>query len=243
MLVHEDESLVAETLRREAKEEETMNAIQSEDIKELVTALSKAQAEIKPAKKDTENKYFQSFYADLAAVLTACMPHLTANGLSIVQTMQTTGQDITLVTTLYHSSGQWIRSFVPVKPEKFTPQGIGSALTYMRRYSAAAIAGVAQEDDDGNAGSGKDSARKTDLKDTKAFDSDLDRVQQEEIHRQAIANLSGAASMDALTKIWMPLAKTLKKLDDDLRGDLIAKKDEVKAELQKQQDAPPAMGG
>lgn len=125
--------------------------LQSENINELVTALSKAQGEISPAIKDNVNPHFKSKYADLSSVWNACRQPLSKNGLAIIQTM---GHDdkgqLQLITTLAHASGQWIRSSLPVVTNKNDAQGIGSALTYMRRYSLSAMVGIApDEDDDG----------------------------------------------------------------------------------------------
>jgi hypothetical protein len=128
--------------------------MQSEQINELAAALAKAQGAIKGATKDTANPFFKSKYADLASVWDACRAELTANGLSIIQTTDDS-QGVTVVTTLAHSSGQWIRGRLTMRPVKDDPQGIGSAITYARRYALAAMVGVAPEDDDGNAASGR----------------------------------------------------------------------------------------
>lgn len=128
---------------------------QSENINELVTALSKAQGAISPAIKDSLNPHFKSKYADLNSVWEACRTQLSTNGLAVIQTMNydEKGQ-LQLITTLAHSSGQWIKSFLPVLTNKNDAQGIGSALTYMRRYSLSAIAGISTDvDDDGEAAS------------------------------------------------------------------------------------------
>jgi hypothetical protein len=125
---------------------------QSEQINELAAALAKAQSEIQPAIKDSTNPFFKSKYADLSSVWSACKTPLTKNGLSVLQTMEPRDGQLTLVTTLAHSSGQWIRSFLPIISQKQDAQSIGSAITYMRRYSLAALVGVTtDEDDDGNA--------------------------------------------------------------------------------------------
>lgn len=129
--------------------------MQSEQINELAAALAKAQGAIKGAAKDTANPFFKSKYADLASVWDACRTQLTANGLSVIQTMDDSQGGVTVVTTLAHSSGQWIRGRLTMKPVKDDPQGIGSAITYARRYALAAMVGVAPEDDDGNAASGR----------------------------------------------------------------------------------------
>lgn len=134
---------------------------QSEQINELSKALSTAQAQMSFAKKDSKNPFFKSSYADLSSVWEACREPLTSNGLSVIQTFDADhdGGEVIVVTTLAHSSGQWISSRLKMPLVKKDPQGLGSAITYGRRYSLAAIVGViADEDDDGNAathGNGK----------------------------------------------------------------------------------------
>src|ERR1051325_9412337 len=124
--------------------------LMSPNINELATALAKAQGSIQPAIKDKKNPHFKSSYADLASIWEACRTALSVNGLAVIQTVETRSKDAEpiLVTTLAHSSGQWMRSEMPIITQKMDPQGIGSALTYYRRYSLASIVGVAPEDDD-----------------------------------------------------------------------------------------------
>ena len=127
----------------------------SENITDLAMALAKAQALIKPASKDATNPHFKSRYADLPAVWEACRKPLTDNGLSVVQMPVDAGEGrVGLTSVLMHSSGQYISSTVSSKLTQDSAQGIGSALTYLRRYALAALVGiVADEDDDGNAAS------------------------------------------------------------------------------------------
>ncbi|HEX7896007.1 MAG TPA: ERF family protein [Terriglobales bacterium] len=114
-------------------------------------ALSRLQAEVRAAAKDSMNLHFKSQYADLAAVWEACRAPLVRHGLSVVQTTDFDKDDVWLVTTLWHCSGQSISGRYPLRPVKNDPQGYGSALTYARRYTLAAMVGVvADEDDDGN---------------------------------------------------------------------------------------------
>lgn len=127
--------------------------MQSETIGKLAEALAKAQAKTKNATKDKDNPFFKSKYADLASVWEACRGPLTDNGLSVVQTTRADENAVIVVTTLMHSSGEWISGELGAVPVKRDPQGIGSVITYLRRYGLAAIAGVATEDDDGNGGS------------------------------------------------------------------------------------------
>ena len=127
----------------------------SESIKELATALAKAQAEIKGAIKDSENPFYKSKYADLSAVWDACRGPLSANGLSVVQGGTVLDGNAYLETLLVHSSGEWLSAIQPMHPAKDDPQGWVACTTYMRRAGLAAIAGVSPEDDDGNEASGK----------------------------------------------------------------------------------------
>ena len=135
--------------------------IHSESIAKLAEALCKAQATMKHAIKDADNPFFRSKYADLQSVVEATRPSLVENGLSVVQI---TEGDL-LWTMLLHTSGEWIKGQITLKPmkqvkdtgwvESHDPQSYGSCITYARRYAMAAITGCATEDDDGNAASGK----------------------------------------------------------------------------------------
>lgn len=134
----------------------------SENINELMGALSKAQAKIQPASKDKSNPFFKSKYADLASVWDACRDALSDNGLAVVQTINQNDKGMSLITTLGHSSGQWIKSEMPIVTAKNDPQTLGSAITYFRRYSLSAIVGVSPEDDDGE--KAQQQFRKSDVK-------------------------------------------------------------------------------
>ena len=126
---------------------------QSETISELTKALVKVQETIANPKRTEKNPFFNSLYADLATVLEVCREPLSTNGLAIVQTLDVEGDKSVLVTTLLHTSGEWISGKQILNPVKNDPQGIGSATTYARRYGVMAIVGLAPEDDDGEAAS------------------------------------------------------------------------------------------
>lgn len=126
----------------------------SESIKELAIALNKAQATLQVAKKGSENPFFHSKYADLLAVWDACREALTNNGFAITQIADTDSEGrAVLETVLMHTSGEWIKGRLPLLPVKTDPQAQGSALTYARRYSLAAIVGLCTEGDDDAEGS------------------------------------------------------------------------------------------
>ncbi len=135
---------------------------QSPTIGKLAEALAKAQGSMTTAKKDSDNPFFGSRYADLAACWEVCREPLARNGLAIIQTTApTTDGTVRVVSTLAHTSGEWIRGELAVKPVKADPQGIGSALTYARRYGLCSLVGiVADEDDDGEAAQGRGASQK-----------------------------------------------------------------------------------
>jgi len=126
----------------------------SPEIAELSTALSKAQGAMTGAVKDSANPFFKSKYADLSAVWEDIRQPFADYGLSVIQ-MPCEGVDqVSVITQLTHTSGQFVRSKLTMVPVKNDPQSIGKLLTYIRRYSLAAMAGVYQIDDDGNQASG-----------------------------------------------------------------------------------------
>lgn len=117
----------------------------------LFAALASAQAEIENAAKNAANPHYRSKYADLAEVLNTVRPTFAKHGLSIVQSTGFDGQMVSVTTLVGHKDGGYITSVASCVPAKTDAQGVGSATTYLRRYSLAAMAGIAQEDDDGNA--------------------------------------------------------------------------------------------
>ena len=124
----------------------------SDSIKELATALAKAQGAIKGATKDSTNAFFKNKYADLSSVVEAIRQPLADAGLSYVQISHESKDAACIETVILHSSGEWLSCGpVSVPVTKADAQGFGSAMTYSRRYSLSAAFGVAPEDDDGNA--------------------------------------------------------------------------------------------
>lgn len=123
--------------------------LHSEQINEIMTALSKAQAEIRGAEKDSTNPHFKSKYATLASVWDACRIPLSSHGIAVTQQVVQDGDSQLLMTMLGHSSGQWLKSYMKLPIQRPGPQEMGSCMSYCRRYSLAALVGVVQEDDDG----------------------------------------------------------------------------------------------
>jgi hypothetical protein len=118
----------------------------SETILEIVKALAKAQSQFKVAVFDKKNPHFKSSYASLESVHNAVREGLSANGLAIAHLIE----DGKMVTTLFHTSGEWIGCELAL-PANLSPQQLGSALTYFRRYSICCLLAIPSgEDDDGN---------------------------------------------------------------------------------------------
>src|SRR5690606_5046548 len=114
-----------------------------EQINELAAALAKAQGELENASKSTNNPHFKTKFADLAEILNTVRPVFAAHGLSVSQCPSFEAGIVSVETVLMHSSGQWMSSTISAPVSKQDAQGVGSAITYCRRYSLAAVAGVA----------------------------------------------------------------------------------------------------
>lgn len=193
----------------------------SPTIAKLAEALSQAQGEMTFAAKSAKNPFFKSSYADLASVWDACREPLTKAGLSIIQNVETfmgEGMMVSVETILLHSSGEWSRStlMVPVVGAA-TPQSIGSAVTYARRYALASMVGLAQADDDGNSSSGKH-----------------DKAEPVKMSESALANhqaaIEGADTLEALKAVWTKAVEAAGDDQDALRI-LTAIKDAMKAKI------------
>lgn len=129
----------------------------SPEIAMLAEALAKAQGEMTHASKDATNPAFRSRYATLASVIEATRASLSKHGLSIVQAVGGDEGKVEVLTRLCHASGQWIEGVMSCRPSKQDAQGLGSCVTYLRRYGLSSLVGIAPDDpdDDGNAASGR----------------------------------------------------------------------------------------
>jgi hypothetical protein len=200
----------------------------SESINEIATALAKAQGEMSGAVKDAANPFFKSKYADLASVWDACRTPLATNGLAVVQSPEVADGRVLLETLLVHTSGQWIRNSLTCSVKDDSPQTIGSATTYLRRYALQSLVGVAAEDDDAEAAQGRNSARPTAspvaAPAPKGYDewmTDLAAVTEEGTAKlQAAWKASKADLRTYLTthhpKVWEGLKLRASQMDNDL---------------------------
>ena len=200
-----------------------MNAVTETkaDHKSIFAALAAAQMEMGPALKDSANPAFRSKYADLASVMQACMGALNKHGICV---MQPTGEDETgryVKTILAHTTGETVECRVPLIVGKTDMQGYGSAVTYARRYGLMSMAGIAPEDDDGNA-----AAKSPPVIDERAVQRGPSAVDV------ACESLTNADSLDQLSAIWRDLPRTVQgeakviKAKDDRKAALTPAMDE-----------------
>lgn len=164
--------------------------MKSESIKEIAGALCKFQSQLKPVKRESENPFFKSKYADLAGIWDAIREPLSKNGLSVVQGTKVDGEGATIETTVLHVSGEWISGELPVFVKDYSsPQSLGSGITYARRYALAAILGISTEDDDGESAEGRREDVMTKAQQALSRADDLDKIEKlrEWFLRQTVA--------------------------------------------------------
>lgn len=194
----------------------------------LGLALAAAQAEMGRAKKTAKNPHFKSKYADLDAVCDAALPALNRHGIAVVQPLERIGDEWVQVTRFIHGdSGETMETPVPLIMGKMDMQGLGSAMTYARRYGLMALAGIAPEDDDGNAA--VENTRRVDVFDARTV---ADRI---------ITALRKADSLDALSKVWGNAREDLGKIkaqNPEAYAQCEAEKDTRKAAM----TPPPDLG-
>jgi hypothetical protein len=184
----------------------------SAEIGAISKAMAAFQATVENASKKSINPAFKSKYADLAEVLNTVREDLGKHGLALMQFPSFQDGVAHVETILSHESGQWMAGLASAPVTKQDAQGVGSAITYLRRYSIAAVCGVAQEDDDANGSVG----RKAD--------------KQEDPSAALIAPILAAPDMDKLRKAYDAAYKVAK--TKEAQAAVIAAKDQRKTELQ-----------
>ncbi len=124
-----------------------VNTSHSEEIKDFVSALAKAQGQMKAAAFNRTNPHFKNRYADFTSCMDTCRQPLSENGLAVMQYCETVEGKLYLITMIAHSSGQWFKSQFPLITAKVDSQGIGSAMTYAKRYSLCSMLGIVADED------------------------------------------------------------------------------------------------
>jgi hypothetical protein len=174
----------------------------SETINKLTAALVKFQGQMLKVGKDSINPHFKNRYASLSTIIEATQKPLADCGLAIIQLPE--GENC-LRTMLVHESGEFISESYRMTPSKNDPQGLGSAITYQRRYALGAILNLnIDEDDDGNQASAKPQ-RKVDI-------------------AAIVKELEGCQSVDDMRKVW---AKVPTSAREQLKETFAAKRAEL----------------
>ncbi|WP_085113201.1 ERF family protein [Thermoanaerobacterium sp. PSU-2] len=175
----------------------------SESIKEIATALAKFQGEVKNPANTATNPFLKNKYAPLNEILNVVRPILSKNGLSVIQDAKVENGQVIITTCIFHTSGEWIESSpLMITPEKMTAQGIGSIITYGRRYALSALLGISSEDDDDGNSQEKHVAKKEEL------------ITKEEANQlYALALKDVAIFRKALDKFGYKHSKDIKKSD------------------------------
>lgn len=202
----------------------------------LVDALGKAQAEMKNAVFNKVNPHFKSKYADLASIRDAVLPALTKHGICVTQTTDLVDAGLVLRTTL-RKGDDTIESVYPLPIDK--PQVMGSAISYARRYTLAAICAISSdEDDDANAAQEGASPRKPAAKKNglgKPEPEPLDDATHEETRARCTAKINECENLGEMFDLWRDdgFQTDLKALQPDAYQRIIELKDSRKAALNK----------
>lgn len=161
----------------------------SGSIGKIAAAMAKAQGAMKGALKDSANPFFKSKYADLASVWSDCRQPLAENEIAVFQMPTADGKKVSVTTLLAHSSDQWLENELTMESKDPSPQGIGSAISYARRYALASMTGVYQTDDDGEQAHGRQGPSQDEVRALadrlrEAFKADIDGKMLE-VHEEA----------------------------------------------------------
>jgi len=197
-------------------------------MKGIAAALAKAQANMGKALKANKNDHFRSKYADLGNVMDACLPALNEAGIAVIQPIGSDEQGLYVKTVFIHGeSGEDIQCRVPLILGKNDMQGFGSAVTYARRYGLMAMAGIAPEDDDGNAAaaSAPKPVRQPRTQPAENVDEGIER---------AVEYLREASGLEDLKERWSRIPKHVQAAKE-----VIAAKDKAKERLTEINDEIP----
>ena len=184
-------------------------------MKEIASALVKAQKAFGPALKTATNPHFRSRYADLSACVEAVIGALNDNGIFLMQKCYDNADGVTVETIFIHESGETLEcGILTVPATKHDAQGYGSALTYARRYSLMAACGIAPEDDDGNAAVKKELPTKSHV-DAEKLGLLIDKMREAQNEEQLVASYRIAYQACHNEKQWQDLVVKVK---NELKG-------------------------
>jgi hypothetical protein len=188
----------------------------------IAGALASAQKQMGKAFKSANNPHFRSKYADLASVMDACMGALNDNGIAVIQPLRETEFGRNVETIFIHKSGEQLECSIPLIISKNDMQGLGSAITYARRYGLMSLAGIAPEDDDGNAAAASIAVTPPERSWAQTITDELppnatDRDKASAIAEALCAQFKRKKTAQQLNNEWdrrLPLIEALKKFTD-----------------------------
>ena len=164
----------------------------------LAAALAELQQHLPRIGKDAQAQYGK--YADLADVSRALLPVLAGQGFSWICCPTVIGERFELRYSLrWDGTDEIIEGYYPL-PTSGTPQQIGSAITYARRYCLLAVTGAAPDEDDDDAQAAEQAARAQRRADPEtradgsATDAELSRMNRG--HEPGIWRATGTADND-----------------------------------------------
>jgi hypothetical protein len=169
---------------------------QSESINKLAMALVKAQAEMGGAVKDSKNPFFKSSYADLTSVIKAIKEPFANNGLAYIQFPISGEKSAGVITRLVHESGEWLEQDYMMPLIKNDSQSFGSILSYARRYSLSAMAGIPAVDDDSES-----AMIRVDKIDTNMIDLISDLIEKTESDIEKFCTVFNVPSINKMTMV------------------------------------------
>lgn len=207
----------------------------SETTAKLDSALAKAQGEFAAAMRDSNNPHFKSKYADLTAIMEAIRPTLTKHGISVTQwPLHSEDNRVHMITRIAHD-GEWMRGHFSMPVAKQDAHGYGSIVTYLRRYCVSACLGVItdlEQDDDGNAASGKPTAAPTAAKSPPTYDRNPIVKDAFTELQNGIRQCANVGTMDDLKMFWTANAKKIAAMPADWKTELEDMKEEAKVTLE-----------
>lgn len=203
--------------------DEMIKTSHSLEIKDFVGALAKAQGIMKPAVFNKVNPHFKTRYADFTSCMDACRQPLSDNGIAVMQYCETIEGKLNLVTMLAHVSGQWVKSEFPLIAAKMDSQGIGSAMTYAKRYNLCGMVGIVADedvDDDGEAAVGR--GKQVEAPKAKEASKPVQKINLSQVGM--LKNLKAKLDEECINKInkWM-LSTYKTDVLEDLPNDCFAK--------------------
>ena len=191
----------------------------------LITALAKAQAEMKNAVFNKVNPHFKNRYADLTAIRDAVIPALTKHGIALVQTIEQSNNQTFVITQLLKDKEKLV-SKCPVIMRKISPQAFGSALTYARRYSISALCCiVGDDDDDANLAENKPNTVRNSIAEAPDNIEKLlqkpplvrgEKTKLKNLCREICADIMSCDDKDQIAILWNSHQKPLQKMQDNL---------------------------